>query len=244
MNVHACYFVSLTVSCYNTSRRQKSGAKVCAGIIIIIPTFQFALNVFFFFHYEENMHWPASRMVRRTLWLLLTLLDVVLISGERTVHLCNSSHDPSGFFLPVLSLSISSVSFPFLSFILPLFLLFSLSPFVCHLLFNFLSSSGHSSFLSSPPTCRDVSMVINYDMAKSIEDYTHRIGRTGRAGKTGIAVTFLTNDDSGVFYDLKQLLMESPVSTCPTELSNHPEAQHKPGTVVQKKRRDEKIFIT
>lgn len=87
-------------------------------------------------------------------------------------------------------------------------------------------------------------MVINYDMAKSIEDYTHRIGRTGRAGKTGIAVTFLTNDDSGVFYDLKQLLMESPVSTCPTELSNHPEAQHKPGTVVQKKRRDEKIFIT
>ena len=87
-------------------------------------------------------------------------------------------------------------------------------------------------------------MVINYDMAKSIEDYTHRIGRTGRAGKTGIAVTFLTNDDSAVFYDLKQLLMESPVSTCPTELSNHPEAQHKPGTVVQKKRRDEKIFIT
>lgn len=53
---------------------------------------------------------------------------------------------------------------------------------------------------------RDVSMVINYDMAKSIEDYTHRIGRTGRAGKTGIAVTFLTKDDSAVFYDLKQVI--------------------------------------
>lgn len=52
---------------------------------------------------------------------------------------------------------------------------------------------------------RDVSMVINYDMAKSIEDYTHRIGRTGRAGKTGIAVTFLTKDDAAVFYDLKQV---------------------------------------
>lgn len=49
-------------------------------------------------------------------------------------------------------------------------------------------------------------MVINYDMAKSIEDYTHRIGRTGRAGKTGIAVTFLTSDDSAVFYDLKQVV--------------------------------------
>ena len=56
--------------------------------------------------------------------------------------------------------------------------------------------------------CRDVSYVINYDMAKSIEDYTHRIGRTGRAGKAGIAVSFLTKDDSGVFYDLKQVLIQ------------------------------------
>ena len=54
--------------------------------------------------------------------------------------------------------------------------------------------------------CRDVSHVINYDMAKTIEDYTHRIGRTGRAGKAGVAVSFLTKDDSGVYYDLKQVL--------------------------------------
>ena len=42
--------------------------------------------------------------------------------------------------------------------------------------------------------------------------YTHRIGRTGRAGKTGVAVTFLTQEDSAVFYDLKQTLLASPVS--------------------------------
>lgn len=89
---------------------------------------------------------------------------------------------------------------------------------------------------------KDVSMVINYDMAKTIEDYTHRIGRTGRAGKTGIAVSFCTKDDSALFYDLKQCILNSPVSTCPPELMNHPEAQHKPGTVVTKKRREEKIF--
>ncbi|XP_059478818.1 probable ATP-dependent RNA helicase DDX23 [Neocloeon triangulifer] len=89
---------------------------------------------------------------------------------------------------------------------------------------------------------KDVSLVINYDMAKSIEDYTHRIGRTGRAGKTGIAISFLTKDDSPLFYDLKQIIMASPVSTCPPELMNHPEAMHKPGTVVTKKRREEKIF--
>ncbi|KAK6627595.1 DEAD (Asp-Glu-Ala-Asp) box polypeptide 23 [Polyplax serrata] len=89
---------------------------------------------------------------------------------------------------------------------------------------------------------KDVSMVINYDMAKTIEDYTHRIGRTGRAGKHGIAVSFCTKDDSGLFYDLKQLILSSPISTCPPELLNHPDAQHKPGTVVTKKRREEKIF--
>ncbi|XP_064455171.1 probable ATP-dependent RNA helicase DDX23 isoform X2 [Ornithodoros turicata] len=89
---------------------------------------------------------------------------------------------------------------------------------------------------------RNVSMVINYDMAKSIEDYTHRIGRTGRAGLHGKAVSFLTKEDSHLFYDLKALMLSSPVSTCPPELANHPDAQHKPGTVVTKKRREEKIF--
>ena len=90
---------------------------------------------------------------------------------------------------------------------------------------------------------KNVSLVINYDMAKTIEDYTHRIGRTGRAGKNGIAISFLTKEDSHLFYDLKQLLLQSPVSTCPSELANHPDAQHKPGIVVQKKRKDETIFV-
>ena len=90
---------------------------------------------------------------------------------------------------------------------------------------------------------KDVSMVINYDMAKTIEQYTHRIGRTGRAGKSGIAVTFLTQDHAELFYDLKQMLLSSSISHCPPELANHPDAQNKPGTVVQKKRKDEKIFV-
>merc|ERR1719391_1402157 len=90
---------------------------------------------------------------------------------------------------------------------------------------------------------KDVSLVINYDMAKSIEMYTHRIGRTGRAGKSGKAITFLTQDDSPLFYDLKQMLLSSPVSECPGNLSSHPEAQNKPGTVIQKKRKDEVVYL-
>ncbi len=73
-----------------------------------------------------------------------------------------------------------------------------------------------------------VTHVINYDAPGSISDYTHRIGRTGRAGKKGIATTFLTNADEALFYDLRNYLMESGQAV-PTELNNNPVAFVKPG---------------
>ena len=50
----------------------------------------------------------------------------------------------------------------------------------------------------------DVGLVVNYQMSNTIEAYIHRIGRTGRAGKQGTAITFLSNDDDEVMYDLRQ----------------------------------------
>ncbi|KAK1373392.1 DEAD-box ATP-dependent RNA helicase 21 [Heracleum sosnowskyi] len=76
----------------------------------------------------------------------------------------------------------------------------------------------------------DVGHVINYDMPVDIETYTHRIGRTGRAGKTGVATTFLTLHDTEVFYDLKQMLIQSN-SHVPPELSRHEASKFKPGSV-------------
>ncbi|WKY02224.1 hypothetical protein Q1695_015890 [Nippostrongylus brasiliensis] len=76
--------------------------------------------------------------------------------------------------------------------------------------------------------------------AKINAAWKHRVFR--RAGKHGKSITFLTPDDSAVFYDLKQCLLESPISTCPAELSNHPDAQQKPGTFTAKKRQDETLF--
>ncbi|CAO3652781.1 unnamed protein product [Cunninghamella blakesleeana] len=88
---------------------------------------------------------------------------------------------------------------------------------------------------------KNVSLVVNFDMAKSIEDYTHRIGRTGRAGQSGVAITFLSSWDTDVMYDLKQMLSKSPLSRVPPELARHEAAQTKPGAVQNKKRQDDEF---
>ncbi|RDA93433.1 hypothetical protein CP533_2634 [Ophiocordyceps camponoti-saundersi (nom. inval.)] len=74
----------------------------------------------------------------------------------------------------------------------------------------------------------DVSLVVNFNMATSIESYTHRIGRTGRAGKSGVAITFVANEDADVLYDLRQMLSKSSISKVPEELRRHEAAQTKP----------------
>jgi superfamily II DNA/RNA helicase len=43
---------------------------------------------------------------------------------------------------------------------------------------------------------RDITHVFNYDLPRFSEDYVHRIGRTGRAGKTGIAISFVSPTDT------------------------------------------------
>ncbi|PKN52413.1 MAG: RNA helicase [Deltaproteobacteria bacterium HGW-Deltaproteobacteria-13] len=53
-----------------------------------------------------------------------------------------------------------------------------------------------------------ISHVINYDMPSTTDAYTHRIGRTGRAAKTGDAFTFVTGEDAGLAHSLKRVLGE------------------------------------
>jgi ATP-dependent RNA helicase DDX41 len=66
----------------------------------------------------------------------------------------------------------------------------------------------------------DVQHVINFDMPKDIETYVHRIGRTGRAGKTGIATTFINKSvDERLLLDLKHLLREAK-QAIPQELAS------------------------
>lgn len=57
----------------------------------------------------------------------------------------------------------------------------------------------------------DIMHVINYDMPEDIENYIHRIGRTGRGNNTGVATTFVNSKscDKSILLDLKALLLEA-----------------------------------
>jgi ATP-dependent RNA helicase DDX5/DBP2 len=63
----------------------------------------------------------------------------------------------------------------------------------------------------------DIKLVINYDMPPQIEDYIHRIGRTGRAGNKGTAICFFTPQDSKRAPELIKIL-EDAKQDIPPEL--------------------------
>ncbi|HQQ93659.1 MAG TPA: DEAD/DEAH box helicase [Bacteroidia bacterium] len=52
----------------------------------------------------------------------------------------------------------------------------------------------------------DVTHVINYNLPEDVENYTHRTGRTARAGKSGIAITITTPKDSGRIKDIERII--------------------------------------
>ncbi len=53
---------------------------------------------------------------------------------------------------------------------------------------------------------KDVPAVFNFDVPFNAEDYIHRIGRTGRAGASGLAVTLVSGSDGRLMADLEKLL--------------------------------------
>lgn len=53
---------------------------------------------------------------------------------------------------------------------------------------------------------RELEMVINYDLPDVAETYVHRIGRTGRAGHSGIAITFCTKEEKPMVNDIQKLM--------------------------------------
>lgn len=55
----------------------------------------------------------------------------------------------------------------------------------------------------------DLSYVINYDLPEVAETYVHRIGRTGRAGKSGIAISLVNFGDIALLHDIEKLIKKN-----------------------------------
>jgi superfamily II DNA/RNA helicase len=65
----------------------------------------------------------------------------------------------------------------------------------------------------------DLPAVFNFDVPFNAEDYIHRIGRTGRAGASGLAVTLVTRDDSRLVADIEKLIKKK-IELEPLELED------------------------
>lgn len=66
---------------------------------------------------------------------------------------------------------------------------------------------------------QQVSLVINYDLPNNRELYIHRVGRSGRFGRKGVAINFLRNDDVRILRDIEQYystqIDEMPMNSVP-----------------------------
>ena len=70
----------------------------------------------------------------------------------------------------------------------------------------------------------DIRMVINYDVPHDAEDYVHRIGRTARADRDGIAITLVNPDDIRRFQQIEHFLEKEVIKTpLPDGLGDAPE---------------------
>jgi len=76
-------------------------------------------------------------------------------------------------------------------------------------------STGQTPFLIATNVAargldiENITHVINYDMPTDIDDYVHRIGRTGRAGKPGLATGFISEENINIVVKLVEILIES-----------------------------------
>jgi superfamily II DNA/RNA helicase len=85
----------------------------------------------------------------------------------------------------------------------------------------------------------DLPAVFNFDVPFNAEDYVHRIGRTGRAGASGLAVTLVTRDDARLVADIEKLIKKK-IELEPIELDDaRPPREERPRRVREEAPSDE-----
>ena len=73
---------------------------------------------------------------------------------------------------------------------------------------------------------KDVSHIFNYDLSQDAQEYVHRVGRTARAGKSGKAITLLSERDHDVF---REILSRYPVNVKELPLEDFPRLRFNSG---------------
>jgi len=66
---------------------------------------------------------------------------------------------------------------------------------------------------------QQVSLVINYDLPHKVENYLHRIGRSGRFGRKGMAINFVTNRDVQTMRDIERHY-ETQIEELPADVAD------------------------
>jgi superfamily II DNA/RNA helicase len=86
----------------------------------------------------------------------------------------------------------------------------------------------------------DVSLIVNYDVPNSPEDYFHRIGRTGRYDKSGTAITFVSNKDKKYYYAIKKVVGDQLTVKDVASRNGSGESKKKSKSGLQKPKKEEK----
>jgi ATP-dependent RNA helicase RhlE len=81
---------------------------------------------------------------------------------------------------------------------------------------------------------KELPHVVNYELPNVPEDYVHRIGRTGRAGATGIAVSLVAHDEAGLLRDIEKVLRKQiPQLPLPHFARSQPQPERAPAVAAR-----------
>eukprot|EP00069_Balaena_mysticetus_P011187 bmy_21107T0 len=88
-----------------------------------------------------------------------------------------------------------------------------------------------------------VKLVVNFDMPSSMDEYVHQVGRVGRLGQNGTAITFINNNSKRLFWDIAKRVKPTG-SLLPPQLLNSPYLHDQKRKEQQKDRQTQNDLVT
>ncbi|XP_059136776.1 probable ATP-dependent RNA helicase DDX59 [Peromyscus eremicus] len=89
----------------------------------------------------------------------------------------------------------------------------------------------------------NVKLVVNFDMPSSMDEYVHQVGRVGRLGQNGTAITFINNNSKRLFWDIAKRVKPTG-SILPPQLLNSPYLHEQKRKEQQKDKQTQSNLVT